>query len=396
MKTMWGAPEEVVFCKKCTISNQRPSSVVESKNRIGDPKPTIAFNADGVCSACQFAETKKTIDWEERERQLAALCDEYRSKTGNYDAVVCGSGGKDSAMVAHMLRTKYNMHPILVTWSPHIYTDIGLQNLRAWQRLGDHIQLTPNVDVHRKLTRLAFMRLVHPFQPFTCAQRVVGPRISTQLGVPLIMYGENPAEYGNPIEENERAEMREEFYADDGDLVLAGLTEDELAREHGITEKDLIMYRRVDPAKLRSTGTTVKYMGHYVPWSCQGAYYYASDFCGLQPAPSRTEGSFSKYSSLDDKIDDLHYFTGFIKYGLGRCSYDTCQEIRDGKIERDEGVALVRRYDGEVPSRYFNDCLEYMGITKDQFWERIDSARPEHLWVKDEFLGWQLRHPVWA
>ena len=33
MKTFFGLPREVKFCSKCVISNQRPNSSVEFKNK---------------------------------------------------------------------------------------------------------------------------------------------------------------------------------------------------------------------------------------------------------------------------------------------------------------------------------------------------------------------------
>jgi len=38
-----------------------------------------------------------------------------------------------------------------------------------------------------------------------------------------------------------------------------------------------------------------------------------------------------------------------IKFGIGRATYDTAQEIRNGDITREEGIALVRRFVGEFP-----------------------------------------------
>ncbi len=114
---------------------------------------------------------------------------------------------------------------------------------------------------------------------------------------------------------------------------------------------------------------------------------------GFQPNSERTEGSYSKYSSIDDRIDPLHYYTTFIKFGLGRASYDSSQEIRHGKITRKEGVALVQRYDAEFPAKYINEILEYMGSTEQKFWDVIDKARSPHLWEKT-VNGWLLRHKV--
>ncbi len=50
----YGLPSEVKFCKRCVISNQRPSSTVEFKSSIKDKKETIDFDEEGVCAACRY------------------------------------------------------------------------------------------------------------------------------------------------------------------------------------------------------------------------------------------------------------------------------------------------------------------------------------------------------
>ena len=87
-------------------------------------KKTIHFDEEGVCDACRYTEQKKTgIDWVEREKELEELCDRHRRSDGSYDCLVPGSGGKDSFYAAHILKYKYGMHPLTVTWAPHIYTN---------------------------------------------------------------------------------------------------------------------------------------------------------------------------------------------------------------------------------------------------------------------------------
>ena len=93
-------------------------------------------------------------------------------------------------------------------------------------------------------------------------------------------------------------------------------------------------------------------MGYYEKWHPQGAYYYAVEHGGFIPSPERTAGTYSKYNSIDDKIDDFFYYTTYIKYGIGRCTYDAAQEIRNHEITREEAVALCRKYDGEFPARF--------------------------------------------
>ena len=129
----YGLPKEIVFCKKCVISNQRPNSAIEIQNTAKSIKSTINFNSDGVCDACVFSERKKSqIDWSERESQLVELCNRFRKNDGSYDCIVPGSGGKDSFFASHILKNKYGMHPLTVTWAPHVYTDWGWKNFQAW------------------------------------------------------------------------------------------------------------------------------------------------------------------------------------------------------------------------------------------------------------------------
>lgn len=396
----YGLPEQVEFCRRCVISNQRPSSVVEFRQTAEDRKPTIAFDEEGVCAACSYATMKKAIDWRDREAQLMSLCDTFRSTDGSYDCIVPGSGGKDSAFTAHVLKYRYGMNPLTVTWSPHMYSEIGWQNFRSWIDSGlDNVLYSPNGGVHRLLTRLAFENLVHPFQPFIVGQRLVGPRLSALYGVPLVFYGENQAEYGNAIEENERPTMDPSFFVTEDDsldaIVLGGVAGPDLVEHHGIQIGELAPYRPVAASRLREVGTEVHYLGYYLRWDPQEVYYYAVEHTGFTPNDVRTEGSYSKYSSIDDRIDPLHYYTTLVKFGIGRATYDAAQEIRNEKITREEGVALVRKFDTEFPGRYFREMIDYMGIDERRFREIIDGARSPHLWRRGADDKWELRRAVW-
>jgi N-acetyl sugar amidotransferase len=399
LEAYYGLPPTVRFCRRCVISNQRPSSTVEFKNRVGKPKETIVFDAEGVCAACRYQDIKDhEIDWPAREEALKEVCRQFRSKSGNYDCIVPGSGGKDSTFTAHVLKYRYGMNPLTVTWAPHIYTDVGFRNLHKWIESGlDNQLFTPNGRVHRLLTRLAFENLVHPFQPFIVGQRHIAPRMSTLYGIPLVFYGENQAEYGNNIKENFTPTMNPEFYGGSREaeaVVLGGVTGAELIRSYGVDSRELDPYLPADETRLREVGTIVHYLGYYLKWDPQECYYYAAEHTGFVVNDERTEGSYSKYSSIDDRIDPFHYYTTLIKFGLGRASYDAAQEIRTRKITRQEGVALVKRYDDEFPHRYFREVLDYMDISEHRFWEVIDKARSPHLWQQDNGT-WSLRHAVW-
>lgn len=375
----YNLPTEVKFCRKCVISNQRPR---------------ISFDAEGVCSACRFAEHKaKGIDWAKRKEELHRLCDKHRSKDGSFDVVVPGSGGKDSAYVAHQLKHEFGMNPLNVTWAPHIYTDIGWKNLQNFIHSGfDDILGTPNGKVHRQLTRLAFLHLGDPFQPFIYGQKSFPITIATNYGIPLIMYGENgEVEYGG---DNKNADKPSHNI--DDDLVKhywSGLGPLHWT-QYGISEKDLRYYMPPPVEKMQKVGIECHFFSYYKRWIPQENYYYCVEHTGFEANPDgRSEGTYSKYASLDDRVDGFHYYLAYIKFGLGRCTSDTAHEIRDGHITRDEGVALVRRYDGEFPQKHFQEFLDYTELTREEFDITIDRFRSPHLWEKVQG-EWRLKHQV--
>lgn len=414
LEAKYGLPREVRFCRSCVISNQRPNSAVEYAHTQASAKATIRLDDDGICDACRVAARKKETDWAERERRLRELCDRHRRTDGRYDCIAPGSGGKDSFYASHILKHRYGMHPLTVTWAPHIYTDWGWRNFQRWIGSGfDNCLTTPNSLVHRLLTRLAVETLFHPFQPFIIGQKAVAPKMSILHNVPLVFYGESEAEYGNPIAEiGEATRDRAFFAATDSDHIhLSGVSLGELRREFGLDANDLAPYMPADPEALRRTGTEVHYLGYYLNWHPQSCYYYAVEHGGFEASPQRTPGTYSKYNSIDDRVDDLHYYTTQIKFGIGRATYDAAQEVRSGDITREEAVALVRRYDGEFPERFIDELFAYLSLPAGEFpvasqlfeqpvmdrayfMHLADRFRSPHLWLR-EGDEWRLRHTVW-
>lgn len=398
LEAFFGLPPKVQFCRSCVISNQRPSSTVEFKHSKNEHKKTIGFGDDGICDACRYHQVKaQGINWKHREDQLVATLDKFRRNDGSYDVVVPGSGGKDSAYTSHVLKYRYGMNPLTVTWAPHLYTDIGWQNFTNWIHEGGHDNLlfTPNGRLHRLLTKLAFENLLHPFQPFIVGQRIIGPSIALKYGVQLVMYGENQAEYGNDPNENYKPTMDRKFFSaqDPLEMMLGGVSIGDIIKNYDYKLNDFAPYIPPTAESLEDAGVEVHYLGFYLPWDPQECYYYAVEHTGFQANPERTPGTYSKYSSIDDKIDMFHYFTTLIKFGIGRATYDAAQEVRNGKITREEAVHLVRKYDQEFPSRYYPEFLEYIGLSDAQFWEKVDSFRSPHLW-KQSGNGWELRETV--
>ena len=344
----------IKFCTLCTISSMRPR---------------ISFDAEGVCSACRFAEQKAATDWAWRESELKRLCDDHRSHDGSFDVVVPVSGGKDGGFTAHQLKHVYGMNPLCVSFAPLLPTEIGQQNLRAFIDSGfDVIQGHPNGAVARKIARLAFEHMGDPFQPFIYGQTNFPLRIAEQEGIGLVMYGEDgEAEYGGSVKV-----ARPSRKPEDHDAQYFSGRGPEFWQAYGITDRELEIFHG---PRTHRTKPAIHFFGYYKRWSPQENFYYCAEHTGFSPCPERTEGTYSKYASLDDKLDGLHYYLAYIKFGIGRATSDSAHEIRDGHITREEGVALVHKFDAEFPKRHLAEACEYMSLTEAEAMAIIEKWR---------------------
>ncbi len=389
-KQIANLPKDVKFCKKCVMSNQRPR---------------ITFDEDGVCGGCRNHEFfKESVDWDRRENELIALLDRYRRTDGRWDVVVPSSGGKDSTFVAHQLKYKYGMNPLTVTWTPLLYTDIGWQNFQALRDSGfSNILASPNGRLHRQLARLSFEEFGDAFHVFVLGQLSYAFHIAIKFHIPLVMFGENgEAEYaGEPSVVDRPFVPAEEFTR----LYFKGSTLEETIQygvknkdyfDKDVSEADLAFYKPPTIDELKAAGIEGKYFfGYFKKWVPQENYFYAAEHTGFEANPERTEGTYSKYASIDDKLDGVHYFMKYIKFGFGRATDDASHEVRDGHISREEAIALVKRYDGEFPKKYFKEFLQYLDITEDHFWEVVDSYRLPHIWQQVN-KNWSLKKTVFS
>ena len=64
----YGLPSNVEFCKKCLISNQRPSSTQEFKHNKNSKKTTIEFDENGISFPWHYSREKKYKLGKKRKR----------------------------------------------------------------------------------------------------------------------------------------------------------------------------------------------------------------------------------------------------------------------------------------------------------------------------------------
>lgn len=312
------------------------------------------------------------------------------------------SGGKDSGITAGKLKYEYGMHPLTITWAPFMYTDMGWKNYINFKDSGfDNILGFPNGKLHRKLARTTFELKGDAFEPFVWGQKAFAFHIALRFKIPLIFYGENgEVEYSGFREtENKPFESPKNWEQ----LYLKGAGIDKVVSEGLraglLTKKDvnstnLMLYKPPPLKEINKLGIQMHWFSYYHKWIPQENFYYAQKYTGFTVnEEGHSEGTYSKYASLDDKTDGFHYYMAYIKFGLGRCTSDAAHEIRDGHITRDEGIALIRRYDGEFPKKYFKEFLDYLDITEEHFWKVVDHFRSPNLWKKEKGQ-WKLKYQI--
>ena len=355
-----------------------------------DTRPRIVFDSDGICNACHHAETKKSIDWDKRQSQFIELVDQSGLNNTEYDCIVPWSGGKDSSTIAYRLKFEFGLNPLLVTFSPVMPNTIGETNRATLIDKGfDSLLISPNGEISRHLARRFFIERGDPKVHWHAGINATPMQMAVKFGIPLIIYAEHgESEYGGRLLSEKHSMIR------DFTEVLEHQIGDQ--PKNWIDEKikghHLAPYLYPKDSEVGNMDIKVIYFGYFFRWSALNNWRFIKDKINFKTAENgRTNGTFTNYDSLDDKIDNLYYYLQFIKFGFGRALRDACRMIQNDQMNRSEALEVVRAYDAEFPSDFHEDHLEYLNITESEFVETVDRHRDPEIW---EQIGnrWQLRH----
>jgi N-acetyl sugar amidotransferase len=356
-----------------------------------DTRPRVEFDAEGICNACHAAAEKADIDWNARRLEFESYVERLRPKRGPYDCIVPWSGGKDSSAIAYRLKFELGLNPLLVTFSPLIPNEIGEHNREALLRAGfDHIMVRPDQKVSRHLARRFFVERGNPKVHWDAGVNAIPVQIAVNFDIPLIFYAEHgESEYGGRVLSDEHKKIR------DITEVLEHQIGDHPENwvDDVIKKRDLGPYLYPEVSDVEEVGVTAMYFAYFFPWDIKQNYEYIRDKIDFRRASGgRTEGTFTDFDSLDDKIDNFYYYLQYIKFGFGRAIRDTSRQIQRGHMSREEALKLVRKYDGEPPEAFLGETLDYLDIEPALFWETVDLHRNPEIWLR---VGneWRLRHP---
>jgi N-acetyl sugar amidotransferase len=357
----------ITYCRRCVMP---------------ETKPDLYIDETGVCNACRSYESRAEVDWDARKADLADILERYKSPDGSsYDCIVPVSGGKDSTyQVLRLLELGAN--PLCVTATTDSLSEIGRRNIENLKGRGvDYIEVTTNPVVRRRVNRLALTQVGDISWPEHVTIFTIPIRLAVQLGVPLVVWGENPQhEYGGPAGAAEGNTLTRRWLEEFGGLL--GLRVSDLIGQEGIERRNLIQYTYPTDAELARVGVTGLFLGYYLPWDGYGNALYAQAH-GLETYHKPVEGSLVNYENLDNHQTGIHDYFKFIKYAFGRATDLACLHVRRGRLSREDAVRLVTEHDGKFP-------WEYLGRSLEDILGEIDMGLEEFVRVCDRFTNKRL------
>ena len=352
-------------------------------------RPNIAFDAEGRCN-CAVARDKDAIDWAARERDFRAVVAHAKARSKGYDCLIPVSGGKDSTWQV-VTCLEYGLKPLCVTWRPPGRTELGQQNLQNMIELGvDHVDFSINPKVERRFTLRAFERFGTPALPMHMAIFSIPLAVAVRYEVPLVVWGENSAfEYGGT------EEARHGFKLDRAWREKHGVTHGTTARDwvsDELTEKDLLPYFGPSDEEVDAKGVLAVFLGYYLRWDPQRSLEVAEAH-GFKRNAGGARTGFYDYADIDDDFISIHHWMKWYKFGFTRTFDNLSLEIRNGRLARDEALTLLRKRGDETPHADIEKFCQWLGISKDRFFEIAERFRNEDVWARrqgrwmiDDFL----------
>lgn len=175
--------------------------------------PGITFNQQGICSHCRQS-AGKMVKHEEDKRKYAAKflelleqlrqSDSHRRRT--YDVLMAYSGGKDSTYTLAMLKEKYGLRILAVSFDNGFLAAQAVENIRkVTDELGvDQIFFKPRWDLLKVIFSTAAKRELYPKKTLERASTIctscmaivktVCLKMAMEQDIPLIGYGWSPGQ----------------------------------------------------------------------------------------------------------------------------------------------------------------------------------------------------------
>ena len=354
-----------------------------------ETKPDLSLDENGICDACRFVDVKDTTNWDLRRKELAEIFEKFKNKDGsNYDCVIPVSGGKDSTFQAYVVKEEFGLNPLCVSYHLPEFTDLGRKNLENLKKLGvDCLEFTPNPEICKKMQKIALIEFGDAQWPEHFGIFTVPVQVAVRYNIPLIVWGENSqAEYGGPLKDMENKYLDSKWCEQYGTRVGGqsnSFVGPEVMLKHGIDRKFLNPYIYPSDEEINQVGVTGIFLGSFIRWNIKEQLKKVRDL-GFTLHDGPSEGTFTNYENLDNKIQGIHDYFKWLKFGYGRATDNASVQIRLNWINREEAMKLVKEHEGKLPERYLDEFLKQWDMSRDEFLQITEKFTNKELFKKDE------------
>jgi len=356
-------------------------------------RPGIIFDEEGVCSGCRYLESRPAIDWPEREVMLRELLEKYKAeqrRKGNpYDCIIPVSGGKDSTYQTWLMRTKYGMNPLLVTYNHTYNTPIGIRNLtNLVEKMDCNLLRYSTAPGSAKRLSLYMLDKVGDITWHYHAGIMTFPiKAAVMYDVPLVVWGEEG--YSELMGMHNQDDFVEFTKKKRQEHSMRGFEPEDILEDPdcSLTSYDLAPFFYPSDEALERVGVRGIYLSNYMSWNARKQTEFVIKELDFETAQKR-DRTFNIYDKLDDiHANGLHDYMKYLKFGYGRATDDASTEIRHGRMTREEGIEMVMKFDPTRP-RDMDIFLRANKITEEEFLARIEPLRDPSIWEKDSNRQW--------
>ena len=270
----------------------------------------------------------------------------------------------------------------MVNFIPRDLVELGRRNIENLKSLGfDYIEFTPNPRIYRKLAKIGLTEFGDITWPEHHGLFIVPIKIAAAFKIPLVIWGENPQfEYGGP---GLGDEMNYEWLKKFGGFWLDECTVKGIATKQNIELKFLNPYVYPTKEELEQMNLRSVFLFYFLKYNVYDVLDHVKKH-GFNVDDKPKEGTYTNWENLDEKYTGMHDYFKWIKYGFGRATDHASLDIRLGKISRDEGIELVKKHEGKIPDRYFDEFLNDMELDKEEFYNVVDKFANKEIFKLDE------------
>lgn len=338
-----------------------------------DTRPNTVFDSRGVCPACTYFQALKDVDWVERVEIIKDIFSRRVKQPGQFhDCIIGISGGKDSTRQALWVRDYLGLNPLLVclSYPPEQVTHRGVDNLSNLINLGfDVVVSAPAPGTWRELKRHGFDEFTNSFRSTELALFASVPQIALRYGIDLILWGENPA-----LQLGDMKALGRTGYDGNNLRYMNTLTSGrDWMFARGYKESDLIAYRYPDVDEFLAADLKIIFLGWFLgDWSLvNNATYAATAGLEFREEDVTITGDLFGVTALDEDFTPINQMIKYYKFGFGRTTDYVNEEIRLGRLSREDGIRLVSAYDHMCSSDYIKRYCDYLGISVEDFWDQV-------------------------